>query len=207
MNQTFEINVEINLRRNLFQDTDWKLRKFVNYLSLNFIEKVARILLKPRIAKIEIRFVSESKMERFEIKESTFERRGNDCSPCPLRFPITSYVMRIDNTSGNSSHLKQKEEGKRLVTPPINHVDVDDALHAGTNSPASVFSGNKTGNTGGHRETRQFVRVSTACVCTRLFLGPSRGWNRRVPIPLPPFEKEPARRSNFIFHIRVELAF
>lgn len=115
--------------------------------------------------------------------------------------------MRIDNTSGNSSHLKQKEEGKRLVTPPINHVDVDDALHAGTNSPASVFSGNKTGNTGGHRETRQFVRVSTACVCTRLFLGPSRGWNRRVPIPLPPFEKEPARRSNFIFHIRVELAF
>lgn len=45
------------------------MRKFVNYLSLNFIEKVARILLKPRIAKIEIRFVSESKMERFEKKK------------------------------------------------------------------------------------------------------------------------------------------
>lgn len=85
------------------------------------------------------------------------------------------HVMRIDNTSGNSSHLKQKEEGKRRVTPSINHVDVDDALHAtGTNSPANVFSGNKTGNTGGHRETRQFVRVSTDCVCARLFLGPSR---------------------------------
>lgn len=110
-------------------------------------------------------------MQNGEVRKGVW---FHDHSPCPLRFPITSYVMRIDNTSGNSSHLKQKEEGKRRVTPSINHVDVDDALHAGTNSPANVFSGNKTGNTGGHRETRQFVRVSTDCVCARLFLGPSR---------------------------------
>lgn len=116
--------------------------------------------------------------------------------------------MRIDNTSGNSSHLKQKEEGKRRVTPPINHVDVDDALHAGTNSPASVFSGNKTGNTGGHRGD------TTICTCIHgplyaldCFLD-RRGWNRRVPLlPFPLEKEEPARRSNFIFHIRVELAF
>ena len=48
--------------------------------------------------------IGESKWKRGLKRKKKYIREtfGNDYSPCPLRFPITSYVMRIDNTSGNS---------------------------------------------------------------------------------------------------------
>lgn len=75
---------------------------------VNFHKKSDRqIVLKPLVnpfVKVNRFGSSESKWRRGLKRKKKYIREtfGNDYSPCPLRFPITSYVMRIDNTSGNS---------------------------------------------------------------------------------------------------------